>query len=204
MLVHDSADKRLKEQRDAMVVVESDGQVLWIPPAIYMSSCEIDITHFPFDIQNCHMKFGSWTYDGLKLDIHFYEDEAKVDINDYIESNEWNLLGHPAERRVQYYAGLDAPYVDLQFSVILQRVAVFHKYILVLPCVLLSALTLVIFWLPPESAAKMMLGRLRTVSLRLYCILFIAHARNGHISTSCLKSNVTVTITIVFFNPHFL
>jgi len=71
-----SADKRLKEQRDAMVVVESDGQVLdtltvrlcrrhcdgqvlWIPPAIYMSSCGIDITHFPFDIQTCHMKFGS-------------------------------------------------------------------------------------------------------------------------------------------------
>ena len=52
-----SADKRLKEQRDAMVVVESDGQVLWIPPAIYMSSCGIDITNFPFDIQTCYMKF---------------------------------------------------------------------------------------------------------------------------------------------------
>jgi len=61
---------------------------------------------------------------------------------------------------IQYYAGLTAPYVDLRFSVILQRVAIFYKYILVLPCVLLSALTLVIFWLPPESAAKMMLGRL--------------------------------------------
>jgi len=51
-VVSGSADKRLKEQRDAMVVVESDGQVLWIPPAIYMSSCGIDITHFPFDIQS--------------------------------------------------------------------------------------------------------------------------------------------------------
>jgi len=40
-----------------MVVVESDGGVLWIPPAIYMSSCGIDITNFPFDIQECHMKF---------------------------------------------------------------------------------------------------------------------------------------------------
>jgi len=143
-----------------MVVVDSDGQVMWIPPAIYMSSCAIDITHFPFDIQECEMKFGSWTYDGLKLDIDFYGAKEEIDISDYIPSNEWNLVGHPAIRRVEYYAGLDAPYVDLRFYVVLQRVAIFYKYILVLPCVLLSFLTLVIFWLPPESAAKMMLGEL--------------------------------------------
>jgi len=54
--------------------------------------------------------------------------------------------------------GLNTPYPNLRFYIVLQRVAIFHKYILVLPCVLLSFLTLVIFWLPPESAAKMMLG----------------------------------------------
>jgi len=89
-------------------VVESDGQVLWIPPAIFMSSCEIDITYFPFDIQHCLMKFGSWTYDGLQLDVDFYEDKEEIDISEYIPSNEWNLIDHPAKRFVQYYAGLDA------------------------------------------------------------------------------------------------
>ena len=34
----------------------------------------------------------------------------------------------------------------------------FYNYILILPCVLLSSLTLVLFWLPPESPAKMVLG----------------------------------------------
>ena len=28
---------------------------------------KIDITWFPFDDQNCDMKFGSWTYDGFKV-----------------------------------------------------------------------------------------------------------------------------------------
>ena len=104
-----SADKRLREQREAMVVVESDGTVLWIPPAIFMSSCAIDITHFPFDIQTCEMKFGSWTYDGLKLDIGFYDNKSEIDISDYIASNEWNLVGHPAVKRTQYYVGLNTP-----------------------------------------------------------------------------------------------
>jgi len=44
------------------------------------------------------MKFGSWTYDGLKLDIDFYDDKAEIDISDYIESNEWNLIAHPVHR----------------------------------------------------------------------------------------------------------
>lgn len=68
-----SADDRLKEFRDAYAVVLDDGTVQWIPPSIWKSSCSIDITNFPFDSQICHMKFGSWTYDGTKLDLAFYQ-----------------------------------------------------------------------------------------------------------------------------------
>ena len=48
--------------------------------AIFKSTCAIDIRHFPFDEQTCHLKFGSWTYDGTKLDLHFYEGLEKVGI----------------------------------------------------------------------------------------------------------------------------
>ncbi|PAA85895.1 hypothetical protein BOX15_Mlig016131g2 [Macrostomum lignano] len=40
----------------------------------------------------------------------------------------------------------------------MRRSASFYLSILVLPCMLLSCLTWVIFWLPPESPAKMQLG----------------------------------------------
>ncbi len=29
---------------------------------IYKSYCSIDIEYYPFDIQNCTLKFGTWTY----------------------------------------------------------------------------------------------------------------------------------------------
>ena len=73
MLFIFSADIRLKEQRRALAVVSSDGTVLWIPMSILKSTCSIDITHFPFDEQTCFLKFGSWTYDGFKLDLDFYD-----------------------------------------------------------------------------------------------------------------------------------
>ena len=50
------------------VVVTSEGLCTYIPPGMFKSSCPIDITWFPFDEQNCDMKFGSWTYNGFKVD----------------------------------------------------------------------------------------------------------------------------------------
>ena len=43
-------------------------------PGIFKSSCPIDITWFPFDDQNCEMKFGSWTYNGFKVSFLPAED----------------------------------------------------------------------------------------------------------------------------------
>lgn len=48
------------------------GRVEWKPPAIYKSSCEIDVEYFPFDEQTCVMKFGSWTYDGFQVRTAWY------------------------------------------------------------------------------------------------------------------------------------
>ena len=162
-----SADTRLKEQRDAMVVVQYNGSVIWIPPAIFKSTCQIDIQNFPFDIQSCHLKFGSWTYDGYKLDINFLDGISYVDVAEYMKSNEWELVEWPAVKNTKHYAGLDEPYPDLTFYLKMKRVAAFYNYILILPCVLLSFLTLVIFWLPPESPAKVMLGKTTTINLRV-------------------------------------
>uniref|UniRef100_A0A0K0DHB1 Neur_chan_LBD domain-containing protein n=1 Tax=Angiostrongylus cantonensis TaxID=6313 RepID=A0A0K0DHB1_ANGCA len=38
------------------VVVEHTGEMLWVPPAVYKSSCIIDVEYFPFDGE-CLMQF---------------------------------------------------------------------------------------------------------------------------------------------------
>lgn len=105
----------MKEQRDVMVVVDYTGKVIWIPPAIYKSTCKIDIKNFPFDQQACKLKFGSWTYDGYKLDIQFFENKSEVNIDDYTPSNEWVIVARPARRNVKYYPCCVEPYPDLTF-----------------------------------------------------------------------------------------
>ena len=124
-----------------------------------MSSCNIDVTTFPFDKQNCSLKFGSWTHDGTKLNLDFLG-EPKIKTDDYfVENNAWKILHTSAERNVFKYDCCPEVYIDLTYSVIFRRSATFYTYILILPCVLLTSLTLVLYWIPPESPTKMALGK---------------------------------------------
>lgn len=44
-----SADGNYEVSFYSNVVVEHTGDMLWVPPAIYKSSCTIDVEFFPFD-----------------------------------------------------------------------------------------------------------------------------------------------------------
>ena len=59
-----SADGNFEVTLATKATILDNGKVEWKPPAIYHSSCEMDVEYFPFDEQTCVMKFGSWTYDG--------------------------------------------------------------------------------------------------------------------------------------------
>ncbi|XP_010149946.1 PREDICTED: neuronal acetylcholine receptor subunit beta-2, partial [Eurypyga helias] len=60
-------------------VISYDGSIFWLPPAIYKSACKIEGKHFPFDQQNCTMKFRSWTYDRTEIDLVLKSDVASLD-----------------------------------------------------------------------------------------------------------------------------
>ncbi|XP_036909346.1 neuronal acetylcholine receptor subunit alpha-5 isoform X3 [Sturnira hondurensis] len=89
IVLFDNADGRF-EGASTKTVVRYDGTVTWTPPANYKSSCTIDVTFFPFDLQNCSMKFGSWTYDGSQVDIILEDQE--VDKRDFFDNGEWEIV----------------------------------------------------------------------------------------------------------------
>ena len=64
---YSSADGNFEVTLATKATLWWNGLVEWKPPAIYKSSCEIDVEYFPFDEQTCVMKFGSWTYDGFQV-----------------------------------------------------------------------------------------------------------------------------------------
>ena len=72
MIICFSADGNYEVTIMTKAILHYTGRVRWNPPAIYKSYCGIDVEYFPFDEQECMMKFGSWTYDGFMVSIYTY------------------------------------------------------------------------------------------------------------------------------------
>ena len=116
--------------------------------------------NFPFDIQTCTFKFGSWTYDQHKVDLMLFEERKAIDLREYVPSSEWDILSTNANRSVRQYQFFDTdPYPELLFQLSIKRQSTFYIYLLVLPCVLLSSLTLVLFWIPPTRPDRTAVGK---------------------------------------------
>lgn len=87
-----SADERFDATFHTNVLVNASGYCQYIPPGILKSTCYIDVRWFPFDVQKCDLKFGSWTHNGWLLDLQMLD----VDTSTYIPNGEWDLVGKRA------------------------------------------------------------------------------------------------------------
>lgn len=145
------------------------GEVRWVPPAIYKSSCSIDVTFFPFDQQNCKMKFGSWTYDKAKIDLERIE--KTVDLKDYWESGEWAIVNAVGTYNTKKYDCCHEIYPDITYFFIIRRLPLFYTINLIIPCLLISCLTVLVFYLPSDCGEKITLCISVLLSLTVFLLL---------------------------------
>ncbi|XP_038606144.1 neuronal acetylcholine receptor subunit alpha-7 isoform X2 [Tachyglossus aculeatus] len=167
ILLYNSADERFDATFHTNVLVNSSGHCQYLPPGIFKSSCYIDVRWFPFDVQQCKLKFGSWTYGGWSLDLQMQE----ADVSGYISNGEWDLVGVPGKRSERFYDCCKEPYPDVTFTVTMRRRTLYYGLNLLIPCVLISALALLVFLLPADSGEKISLGITVLLSLTVFMLL---------------------------------
>eukprot|EP00058_Branchiostoma_floridae_P009115 XP_002594603.1 hypothetical protein BRAFLDRAFT_121739 [Branchiostoma floridae] len=147
------------------VIVYNTGDCYWLPPAIFQSSCSIDVRQFPFDRQNCSMKFGSWTYtsDEVNLVISDYGKTAILD--DFKASGEWNLLDSPSRRLVE------GDEVYIYYDLIIERKPLFYIINLIIPCIAISSLSVLVFYLPSDCGEKITLSISVLLAMTVFLLL---------------------------------
>ncbi|KAJ7390922.1 hypothetical protein OS493_020942 [Desmophyllum pertusum] len=138
-------------------VITHEGLVSLNVPTIIESSCQIHVESYPFDQQNCELKFGSWTYDesGIALSL----ESPSADLSEYSPSVQWELLGVPGEFNSVTYTCCPHPYDDVTYRVRIKRRSLYHAMYLIIPCAMISVLTLLVFLLPPDCNERMTVGK---------------------------------------------
>ncbi|XP_061179320.1 neuronal acetylcholine receptor subunit alpha-6-like [Saccostrea echinata] len=68
------------------VFVDYDGTVHWYPYMVFESSCDIDISHYPFDKQSCKVSFKTWSYSRWEINLTVSAD--KVGFYEFVENTD--------------------------------------------------------------------------------------------------------------------
>ncbi|KFV75372.1 Neuronal acetylcholine receptor subunit alpha-2, partial [Struthio camelus australis] len=169
IVLYNNADGEFAVTHMTKAHLFSNGRVKWVPPAIYKSSCSIDVTFFPFDQQNCKMKFGSWTYDKAKIDLENMDHH--VDLKDYWESGEWAIINAIGTYNSKKYDCCTEIYPDITFCFTIRRLPLFYTINLIIPCLLISCLTVLVFYLPSDCGEKITLCISVLLSLTVFLLL---------------------------------
>ncbi len=80
-----------------------------------------------------------------------------VFFRDYYPNGEWDIIRAPAMRNQKRYSCCLQPYYDITYALVLKRKTLFYTVHLIFPCVGISLLTFIVFYLPSQSGEKIVL-----------------------------------------------
>ncbi|XP_063360101.1 acetylcholine receptor subunit alpha-like isoform X2 [Cydia amplana] len=243
IVLYNNADGNFEVTLATKATLNYTGRVEWRPPAIYKSSCEIDVEYFPFDQQTCVMKFGSWTYDGFQVDLRHIDEargtnvvELGVDLSEFYTSVEWDILEVPAVRydrtyhsvvrsslspranppsccrNEKFYTCCDEPYLDITFNITMRRKTLFYTVNLIIPCMGISFLTVLVFYLPSDSGEKVSLSISILLSLTVFFLLLaeiipptslVVPLLGKFVLFTMILDTFSICVTVVVLNVHF-
>ena len=127
-----------------------------MPPGIFRTKCTIDIQLFPFDWQNCSLIFRPYYYDRSEVILETSNPTTIIDFNYYQRNGEWDLIFCPAV--AQMAESVNDEFSQVEFVLIVKRKPLFYIITYVVPCVLITMLSIGTFVIPSASSQKVHLG----------------------------------------------
>ncbi|XP_022825063.1 acetylcholine receptor subunit alpha-like isoform X2 [Spodoptera litura] len=219
IVLYNNADGNYEVTLMTKATVYYNGMVVWQPPAVYKSSCSIDVEFFPYDVQTCVLKLGSWTYDGFKVDLRHMDEQAGsnvvsvgVDLSEFYMSVEWDILEVPAVRNEKFYTCCDEPYLDITFNITMRRKTLFYTVNIIIPCMGISFLTVLTFYLPSDSGEKVTLSISILISLHVFFLLvveiipptsLVVPLLGKYLIFAMILVSISICVTVVVLNVHF-
>ncbi|KAG1684943.1 Acetylcholine receptor subunit beta-like 2 [Nymphon striatum] len=203
LVIYNNADGHFDVSIMTKAMVTFNGKIHWGPPAIYKSSCQIDVRYFPFDMQTCTMKFGMWSYDGNFIDLRHLNEipgnsivDIGMDLTEFYLSAEWDIINVPAIRNVKWYYDV-SPYPFLVFNITVRRKTLYYTINFITPCVGISALSVLVFYLPSDSGEKISLCITIELSLVMFLLLLSEITPSTSLAVPLLGKFLMFTMILV-------
>ncbi|CAF1246292.1 unnamed protein product [Adineta steineri] len=188
IVLFNSAEVAYSQQREHyLLTVHWNGTVEWVFPDVFRSYCDVVITYFPFDKQNCTLEIQSWSRPSDELLVR-HQPQNVHQRSHYIRT-EWQIY------EIDVKNASMKRYLWLVFYINMKRNYQFYVNQLIFPFSILSCLTLFVFWLPPDSGEKITL----TITILLALTVFLQL-----ISDYTPKASSNLPIIGIYFNVNLI
>ncbi|XP_073461541.1 5-hydroxytryptamine receptor 3A-like [Aquarana catesbeiana] len=115
-------------------ILRNNGQIINAMPLRIISTCNLNIYKFPFDIQTCRLSFGSFIYTVSDIVLWPKSNSSVVNQNAqnvFATKDEWELLSVTVYNTTYKTLGLE--YSQVIYSIYIKRVAVVYVLNLIVP-----------------------------------------------------------------------
>lgn len=135
-----------------------------------------------------------------------------IDLTDFYRSVEWDIMEVPAQRNVRKYTCCPQTYPDITFLITLRRKTLFYTVNLIIPCVGISFLTVLTFYLPSDSGEKVALCISILLSLTVFFLLLaelipptslVVPLIGKYLLFTMILVTLSIVVTVVVLNIHF-
>ncbi|XP_061193445.1 acetylcholine receptor subunit beta-like [Saccostrea echinata] len=145
-------------------VLQDNGMVDFRPPDLYESTCDADVTYYPFDKQNCSLLYYIPGYS--TTDIKILAESSTFNMELYKENGLWKVI-ETSFTIETIYKNVEV----ITLTIFMTRRTTYYIAGLLLPIVLMNFIQLFVFLLPVESGER--LGFSITVLLAVAVFLTI-------------------------------
>lgn len=134
------------------LIVNSSGSIFFSQPTTIRSACALNVADFPFDDQTCQLTFGSWTMDSslVILDLR----KEGIDMTQFVKNSKWDVLQISPEVRM-HDNFQDNDFSLVVYTIMVRRKSLFFIVNYLIPSVVILALSLLLFLIPPEVGKRM-------------------------------------------------
>ncbi|CAF1193949.1 unnamed protein product [Adineta ricciae] len=159
VLLYNSADEKFDSTMRVNAVIQSSGDVLYVPPGIFKSICSFNIASFPF------------LYYRLFSGINLTAESNKGQLDAYIKNAEWDLENFTAVNDALKYDCCPTLYPFVLYTIRIRRRSLYYFTNIVVPCFLISCMTILGFILAPDSGEKLTLQITILLSVIMFSLL---------------------------------
>jgi len=165
--LYNTAEKPMNELDYTKANVYSNGHIFWSRPGLIKSTCIFDLTYYPYDQQDCKLKFGSWAYNKNELYLMYQNDS--IDTNNYQEHEEWNLVSYNTTINSIKYKCCEEEFQDIEFGYTIRRKPAYYRLNIIIPTFATATLIILTLLVPWDSGERISFA----VTVLLSIIVFL-------------------------------